>query len=123
MTDQPPTTTRPVSTPDIINRLLAETPLSMNAAARLIGEGRSGRPLAAATVFRWCTQGVTMPDGTRLRLEGIRIARTWRTSREALARFLAALNPAPADGLPVRTPTARRRAAEDAERELIAAGA
>lgn len=80
--------------------------------------GTNGRPLHPSTAWRWVFDG-RGPD--RVRLETVRIGGRTRTSRQALQRFLAALNPEPTIApSPVRTPAARRRAADRAGRELEA---
>jgi hypothetical protein len=46
---------------------------------------------SAATVERWLTTGVRMPDGTRLRLKAWRVGGGhWRTSQAAAAEFARA---------------------------------
>ena len=74
-----------------------------------------GQKLHVSTILRWILRGV---DGVKL--EAVRLGGRWVTSREALQRFAERLTPR-LDGDPVhtpRTPTARRRASERAEREL-----
>jgi hypothetical protein len=73
--------------------------------------------------------GVRLPTGQILRLEAVRIAGHWVTSVQALERFVAAQTEAhrPDPGQhsqapPVRTPTARRRASERAEKKLAEMG-
>jgi hypothetical protein len=68
--------------------VLSERRMGLAEAARTLPPLRSGRPVAPATLTRWILNGVTMPDGSRLRLEAIRCGQTWLTSYEALERFL-----------------------------------
>jgi len=72
------------------------------------------------TVRRWQTIGVKGPGGVLVSLETAKKGWRWVTSAEACDRFLAALNPEPV--ALERTPTARRRASERAEAQLIRMG-
>jgi hypothetical protein len=78
---------------------------------------RRGKKIHVATVFRW-------KDGMRgVKLETIRIGGTLHTSAEALQRFferLSATDGAP--GAAPRSPAARRKAVERAEKELTSLG-
>ena len=94
----------------------------MAAAARLLGTFRGGKPCHPSTLTRWCLSGVTLPDGSTLRLEHYRTAGRLMTSKAALLRFLAAQQVAvPAQ--PVRSPAQRNRASEDAGTKLRDMGA
>lgn len=103
--------------------LLHESLLSLGQAARRIPPYR-GCKTNPSTIFRWLRDGVRLPNGELLRLEGMRLAGRWLTSEQALDRFLAAqdleCNPnlqlIPA--APMRTATQRRRASERAAREI-----
>ena len=92
--------------------------LTLSAAARRLPGRRSGKCLAASTLWRWSVRGIGA-----VRLEAVRIGGTTYTSAEALQRFAerttAAANHEPA---PAATVAQRRRAIEAAEQELIAAG-
>jgi hypothetical protein len=69
-------------------------------------------------VYRWILDGVRTPHG-KVRLEAIRLGGRWLTSVEALERFAARQTPELEDRpLLPRTPVARRRASERAERKL-----
>jgi hypothetical protein len=93
--------------------ILAETRLSLAAAARQIG-------VHVATVHRWRLRGVR-----GVRLETIAIGGLRYTSREALERFITATTAA-ADGAttpaPIRSTKQREAAIAAAERELADAG-
>lgn len=108
------------------NDLLNETLVSLATAARKV-PGRGGRPLHPSTIFRWICEGVRTPDGVRLKLEACRIGFSWKTSEQALRRFVDALTAAhsgdaePPRPMP-RSPSARRRASERAARELERVG-
>ena len=72
-----------------------------------------------ATVTRWCSQGVQIRDGGRVRLEFVRIGRTLMTSQEALTRFFEALS-GHTVGVATETPAERLKTTEAANRELDA---
>lgn len=60
---------------------------------------------------RWITRGVRGPDGSRVRLAGVKVGGVWHTSEDAFDAFVAATTggaspPAPAG----RTPAEERRA-------------
>lgn len=71
-----------------MNKLLSENLLSLTQAASRIPPYR-GEKTAASTIWRWINDGAQMPDGTTLRLEGVRLCERWLTSAEAMDRFLA----------------------------------
>jgi hypothetical protein len=102
--------------------LLTEKLISISQAARLIpGYRRTARTAHPSCVFRWMRDGVRLPTGELLRLEGFRLAGRWLTSREALARFVDRQNAGreSASAPPaIRTPTRRQRAADRAARKL-----
>lgn len=100
-----------------------ETLLSLSQAARRLPPGRGGRPMHMSGILRWVLEGAKAPDGSRVRLEAMRLGGRWLTSVEALQRFGEALTPRLDDDRPtIRTPTQRSRAAERAARELEALG-
>ncbi|MCC6673300.1 MAG: DUF1580 domain-containing protein [Planctomycetes bacterium] len=87
-----------------IGRLLAEEPLSLNDAGRMLGKH-------SATLWRWSLRGVR-----GVRLETFRVGRELRTTRQALLRFLARLSegrPAP-EPRPTDARVRRRVVAVDA---------
>jgi|GEM_PF-6481060 len=45
-----------------------------------------GRP-SSATIWRWITKGVQLPDGRRIHLKGRRVARRWYTTEDWLLDF------------------------------------
>jgi hypothetical protein len=69
--------------------LLSESLIPVGTLPSILPPSRSGRPLARAAVWRWLSKGLPGPDGTRVRLEAVRLGRRWMTSRQALARFMA----------------------------------
>jgi len=100
--------------------LTTEALIPLAAAARLVPPGRNGKRCHLSTILRWIMTGAKAPDGTVVRLEGLRIGGRWTTSRQALQRFAERLTrrldgPAPAGA---HTPARRGRAAERAGAEL-----
>jgi hypothetical protein len=77
---------------DDVSRVTAEIlgglGLSLTQAAKKFPSHRADSPVAASTVYRWITQGVELPDGRLLRLEGVRLSGRWLTSLPALERFM-----------------------------------
>ena len=86
-----------------------EQPLPFAAAARKLPPMRNGRPVAAATLWRWSAHGVR-----GVKLEVVKIGGTACTSLEALRRFFARLG----GEAPVEPAAASSRRAEAAAREL-----
>jgi hypothetical protein len=118
----------PVTFPAPASPLLAEVMAgegkSLVQIARRCPPGRGVGPhVNAATLWRWCRQGVRLPDGRRVYLEALRVAGRWVTSEKALERFIAAQQAAPTEAPLPPTPAQRRRAAERAGAELEARGA
>jgi hypothetical protein len=101
---------------DIVN----ETLLGMGQAAHRFPPYRLGRPVNPSTIWRWIREGVVLPSGERVRLEGVRVGGRWLTSVEALARFAAAQTPdvdlKRPD--PPKPPASRMRAAQRAGEQL-----
>jgi len=102
----------------------SEQLLSLPQAARRFPPYRLDAPVNPSTVWRWILQGVRLPDGSRVKLEAIRLAGRWLTSVEAIERFIAAQTPAlHSDSAPrPRTTTQRQRAAARAGKKLEAMG-
>lgn len=70
----------------------SERLLTLSQAAKTLPHRRGGRPTHPSTLFRWAT------DGLRgVKLEVVQVGGTKCTSREALARFFAALGAASTD--------------------------
>jgi hypothetical protein len=109
-----------------IDRLLSESPIGLSAAAKLFGSFRGGQPTSPATLYRWCTQGIRLRDGTRVHLEHIRIGARLMTSRPACIRFVEAQQSEPtAASSPPKSPrpSTRQRRAAAAGRKLADLGA
>jgi hypothetical protein len=95
--------------------LNTEHVISLTEAARHLPRRRAGKRPHVSCLNRWSTGGCR-----GIVLESIQVGGTRCTSREALARFLEALTLASPIGpqMAVRSPTKRRRAAEQAMRDL-----
>ncbi len=107
----------------LVDRILSEGPIGMSAAAKIYGTFRAGRPTHASTPTRHHLYGITLPDGTVLRLEAIRIAGRLMTSRAAVTRFVAVQqSDAPPASRAQSTPSVRRREATIAATQLDALG-
>jgi hypothetical protein len=98
----------------VTTRVLNETTLGLAAlAARLKSNRRSGTYTPQAA-FRWCTRGITLPNGEVVVLEHVRLGNKILTSWEAFERFVAAQS-GPRRGTFVRTvrsPAKRERASK-----------
>ena len=70
--------------------LLHEEVISLAQAARELPSLRAGKPVHPTCVWRWSKHGVSTPAG-RIRLEVTAVAGRIATSRQAVARFLAAV--------------------------------
>jgi hypothetical protein len=104
----------------ITTEILAGTGLSLSQAARRFPPFREDKPIAPSTIFRWIADGVRLPDGSRLRLEAVRLGGRWLTSGPAIERFIARQTPSLAN-IPepvTRDDRERERAAERAGRDL-----
>ena len=81
-----------------------------------------GKPAHPSVVHRHFTQGVIGPNGERICLEFAQTPRGRVTTREALARFLSALNGHQHSGSNPRTVSQQSKQSAKADRELAAAG-
>src|SRR5262245_55659395 len=99
-----------------------ESYISLAEATRRYPSYRQGRPTHVGTVIRHIVDGVRLPDGSRLHLEGWRLGGRWVTTAEAVERFvegLTARHQACRWPAPPPTPASRtRRERERVEREL-----
>ena len=109
--------------------LLNESIVSMAQAARRLPPFRSDRPVSPTTIWRWLTVGVRLPDGTKLKLEGLRLGGRWVTSVEALTRFAQRQTftqgtalVGKADSPETRTANQRKRSSERAAQQLESFG-
>jgi Protein of unknown function (DUF1580) len=102
-----------------------EEPITLAAAAKMFPPTRQGRPISLSAIFRWISDGIKGPDGTRIRLEAARVGGRWLTSVAALERFAMAQTPrfgGEETTMKIRTLGQRQRASEAAARELEKAG-
>ncbi|MBP3959528.1 DUF1580 domain-containing protein [Gemmata sp. G18] len=106
------------STPPLNGELLI--PLSQ-AAKRYPGH-RGATRLHPATLTRWILKGVKGLNGTRVKLEALRVGCRWLTSEAALQRFTESLSEGEGSA-PLRSPSARQVMSERAAAELEAMGA
>jgi Protein of unknown function (DUF1580) len=91
---------------------------------RIPGHRKNSR-LHPATLVRWCLRGVRLPDGSRVKLQAVRVGCRWLTTDAWFDKFITTLTEAYTgceDTQSPRSPTQRRRAAEAADRELKAMG-
>lgn len=109
---------------ELTQQLMTEGLISMSEAAKMFGSCRSGVPTHRATVTRKCLKGDPLPDGTRLRLEHVRVANRLMTSREAVIRHVTALTEALNSHNPPssRAPATRSRESEAALNEVARRG-
>jgi hypothetical protein len=70
--------------------LLTEPLLSLPQIAALLPPQRAGRPVHPETIKNWIRNGTRLPDGTRLRLEAVRVGSRWLSDRTRVARFIEA---------------------------------
>jgi hypothetical protein len=98
--------------------------ITLTQAARLIPPARRGKRTHLSTILRWILDGAKAPNGTVVKLEGVRLGGRWLTTKQALQRFAEALTPDlnAERAQPPRSPTARHRASERAEVELTKLG-
>ena len=104
--------------------LLSEDVISLAAAGKLFPGSRGADRVNPSTVYRWTVKGVCSTNGV-IKLESFRAGSRVFTTKQAVERFVAALS-APAEPVAasaVRTPSARRKAADAAGEALKKLGA
>jgi hypothetical protein len=72
--------------------LLDETLLMLHEAARLLTPAGDAKPVNYGTLVRWGLNGLKRPDGRKVRLEIFKIGGRMATTRQAINRFVDALN-------------------------------
>lgn len=110
-----------IDSPVVLQELLAGDGIGLGEAARIA-------TVSSETAWRWVTLGVRR-DGVTYRLEAARVGCRWKTTRAALARFLArstgamlpAVEAAAGPTAQGRTPKRAREVAE-AQAELARLG-
>lgn len=80
-----------------------------------------GRKPHLSTLYRHMDAGVLAPDGSRVKLEFVRVPGGRRTSTEAISRFVQRLTLG-AGSAPTVTPKFELRRQQRVDRELAAAG-
>jgi hypothetical protein len=72
------------------DRLMGEGLLSPSALAKQLPSFRVANSGSThpATIKRWIERGILLPDGTRLRLEAVKVGARWMSSVPALKRFI-----------------------------------
>lgn len=111
--------------PSVLVEIQTGHGMALSTAGRRFPGVRGNAGVDPSTVFRWVTQGTKATDGSRVKLEAVRVGGRWLTSDQAIARFVAALTggataaetPAP------RQPSARQRSSEAAAKQLEQMGA
>ncbi len=100
-------------------RILDEDRLTLEEARAHFGT--NGTPCDFTTVYHAVTKGSALPDGSKERLEAVRLAGRWITSKQAIERFVVALTEAWSDRasdvptVPTKNENNRRLAKADAE--------
>ena len=107
------------------SRLMSETKELLCVLARDFRSNRNTGFITAGALWRWCSKGVQGPGGRIVKLEYLKIAGRFYSSRAAIERFIVAQQdedetaPMP---IPARSPGKRQRASEKAAEQLAAAG-
>ena len=107
----------------LVKRLTEEGLVNPAAIGRKLGSPRGGRAVHPSCVTRWCQAGIPTAGGGHIRLEAIKVGTRWASSWPAVLQFLTAQQQPFADlAPPVRTPSARSKAAAAAEMVLVELG-
>lgn len=96
---------------------LEEDIVTLGPAARLFPPIRGNRPVAPNTLLRWHVRGIRGVHLEMIYVGGYRV-----TSKQAIQRFIQALNSNQAEATKHKQPESRRQAVEQAEAELKALG-
>lgn len=80
--------------------LVNEQPISIAVARRKYIPRINHGPISPATASRWINKGVLAGDGTRVRLEAVKVGRSLMTTKESVDRFLNQLVRHSANGIP-----------------------
>ena len=102
----------------LTDRLLSEDQLWLKDACRLFPPHRQGRPVHYSALLRWVLTGVKV-GGREIKLEAIHLPRGWLTSKQAVARFVAAQQ---THLLPTTVSGMQSRNQSQVEKELSARG-
>ena len=115
-------------TTQLVETIIAEGPIGMGPAARLLGTFQGGRACHPGTVTRWAVAGIRH-SGAVLKLEAVRVGGRLVTSRAAVVRFLAAqqgdvkVATLVSESPSLRSPSIRQASSERAAAQLEAQGA
>lgn len=91
---------------------------------KLLRNARTGRPCHLSQFYRYVTSGGRARSGERVLLEAIKCPGGFRTSRQAIRRFVERLSETgTSEASPARTSTQRTKASSRAARELELLGA
>jgi hypothetical protein len=75
---------------------MAETPINLFAAAKIVTEMRGGDVTSDRTIHQWIVKGLKNLVGERVKLGGRRIGGCWYTTRAELEQFIDAMSATPA---------------------------
>jgi hypothetical protein len=74
--------------------LLSEELIPVQELPARLPPASSGKRMHRAAVWRWVRDGLKSADGSRVRLEALRMGRRWVTSKQAVGRFFRRLSDA-----------------------------
>jgi len=101
---------------------------SITQVASRFPSNRGDKRVHTATITRWILEGVTLSDGSKVKLRAVRFPAGWRTTDEWVDEFLEAITANRFDGKlvtsrnSIRTPAERRRSHARAKKELKGSG-
>jgi hypothetical protein len=98
----------PDPVPQVITEIVAGDSLTLAQLAEIGPAHRGEGHMSKSRASRWINPGFTLPCGRVVKLEAAKFGAQLLTSRAALARFLAAINGAPADDAAPTAAPARR---------------
>jgi hypothetical protein len=113
------TPTKQESAADVVREILAGDALTLSAAASRLPHHRGKGCANPSTLWRWIVNGVRLPDGQRLHLEGARVGEKWLVSSASLERFVRRLTAdARPEALSGRAQAEQQAAVAQADEEL-----
>jgi hypothetical protein len=125
MPDNPPLTSPPVPNPAQESAPKGDELLTVSQVCARLPGARGARNVTPSTVTRWILKGCPSLTGRRVKLSATRAGSRWLIRPVDLDAFFAALKGDIPDASPSKpaNPTAARRRAEAAGRELARRGA
>lgn len=109
--------------PELLAEVARGEGKKLNELALHVPSARLGRKATLSRLLRWGLKGVRLADGSVVRLGMVRVAGTWVSSVNALARFISAQTPTFEDGITVpRSASKREKVAAAASAQLEKAG-